>query len=396
MISQTVFWYVGFSALLNTAIALHSTVYTLYLISKGLNLFEVNLVNVVFYVTLSLFEIPTGAYADIFGRKSSLVLSAAVQAAGCLVYFSSNHIWGFMLAESILAIGVTLMSGAFDAWAVDRLKHFGHEGDLAKIFVKKARWQQFSSIVAGFAGAYLGSVYLGLPWLLSGILLIGIAILAQVVLKEEYFSRSVTSMRHGLVSMKGIAKDSFYLGLKLKPVKFLLALGLVQYASIMAYNMQWQPWFEQAFQSRQLLGWLWVGMSLAVLFGNKLVVWLREKSGGVEKALLVSQLAIALFGAITVWVPVFGLSLLSFLLHEVPRGTFRPLSDAYLHKHVPSGQRATLGSFQSMAHHAGGAVGLAVSGLVAQRFGIPAAWYVSSLTLVVGSWLVYKKYSQPA
>jgi predicted MFS family arabinose efflux permease len=164
----------------------------------------------------------------------------------------------------------------------------------------------------------------------------------------------------------------------------------------MAYNMQWQPWFEQAFQSRQLLGWLWVGMALAVLLGNKLVVWLREKSGGVEKALLVSQLAIALFGAITVWVPVFGLSLLSFLLHEVPRGTFRPLSDAYLHKHIPSGQRATLGSFQSMAHHAGGAVGLAVSGLVAQRFGIPAAWYVSSLTLVVGSWLVYKKYSQPA
>ncbi len=80
MIGQTVFWYVGFSALLNAAIALHSTVYTLYLISKGLNLFEVNLVNVVFYVTLSLFEIPTGAYADIFGRKSSLVLSAAVHA----------------------------------------------------------------------------------------------------------------------------------------------------------------------------------------------------------------------------------------------------------------------------------------------------------------------------
>ncbi len=392
MIRQTIFWYIGFSALMNSAIALHSTVYVLYLLSKGLNLFEVSLVNVAFYVTLTLFEIPTGAYADIFGRKSSFVLSAIIQSLGCLIYFVAGSLPGFILAEVVLAIGVTLMSGAFDAWAVDRLKHFGHNGDMVKVFSRKAKWQQVVSIAAGLIGAYIGAYHLGLPWLVSSVLLMVTAVLAYVVLKEEYFSLTAQGLRHGLSFMKQNAWLSIQFAFKLKPVRFLLSLGLVQYFSVMAYNMQWQPWFENLFNDRSLLGWLWVGMSLSVLAGNYMSSRLASALGGNEKALVACQIAIAVPAIFTVFFPVLGISLAAFLLHELPRGTFRPLSDTFLHTHIPSLQRATIGSVQSMAHHVGGAVGLLVSGWVANRFGIPAAWYVSSLVLIIGSVAVYRKF----
>ena len=70
-----------------------SAVYVTFLISKGLNLFEVNLVNFVFFTTLFICEIPTGAFADVFGRKLSFVISCMLFALGMFVYGTAKSFW---------------------------------------------------------------------------------------------------------------------------------------------------------------------------------------------------------------------------------------------------------------------------------------------------------------
>jgi len=77
------------------------------LLSRGLNLFQINLVNVAFYTTLFVFGIPTGAFADIFGRKTSVVLAGIFNALGTLVYYLATGFLGFAAAEILLAIGST-------------------------------------------------------------------------------------------------------------------------------------------------------------------------------------------------------------------------------------------------------------------------------------------------
>src|SRR3989344_4988983 len=98
------------------SISFIAAVYVTFLISKGLNLFEVNLVNFVFFTTLFICEIPTGAVADVFGRKVSFVCSCFLYALGMFIYSASNSFWGFALAEMTAAIGNTFASGAFQAW----------------------------------------------------------------------------------------------------------------------------------------------------------------------------------------------------------------------------------------------------------------------------------------
>ena len=85
------------------------------------------------------------------------------------------------------------------------------------------------------------------------------------------------------------------------------------------------------------------------------------------------------------WAP---LIVILFLLHEVPRGCWNPLIDSYLQKRIPSHERATIASFCAIAPHIGGVVGLVVSGLIAQFFGISTAWIVSGASLIIGSLLV--------
>src|SRR6185369_4258736 len=100
-----------------------SAIYVTFLIHNGLNLFQVNLVNAIFFLTLFLCEIPTGAFADIFGRKTSFVAACGMLCASMFVYGSSHTFFGFVLAEMLGAVGTTFRSGAFQAWLVDSLKH---------------------------------------------------------------------------------------------------------------------------------------------------------------------------------------------------------------------------------------------------------------------------------
>src|SRR3989344_7391935 len=104
MVKSTIRLYLLLKALSTLGISFISAVYVTFLLSKGLNLFEVNLVNAVFFTTLFLFEIPTGAFADIFGRKASVIAACLLFSLGMFVYAASGSFWAFALAEVTAAI----------------------------------------------------------------------------------------------------------------------------------------------------------------------------------------------------------------------------------------------------------------------------------------------------
>ena len=70
--TKTIYYLILF--LSSFAVSTISATYVLFLLSQGLDLLQVNLVNVAFMVGIFIFEIPTGAYADNFGRRKSLVI----------------------------------------------------------------------------------------------------------------------------------------------------------------------------------------------------------------------------------------------------------------------------------------------------------------------------------
>jgi len=82
---------------------------------------RMNLVNAAFMLGTFVFEIPTGAYADFFGRKRSYVIHAGLLSLAGLIYFFSHSFLFFILAELIAAISFTFASGAIDAWLVDNV-----------------------------------------------------------------------------------------------------------------------------------------------------------------------------------------------------------------------------------------------------------------------------------
>ncbi|OHA67096.1 MAG: hypothetical protein A3C82_02490 [Candidatus Wildermuthbacteria bacterium RIFCSPHIGHO2_02_FULL_47_12] len=389
MARKTIQLYLLLTLVKNLGVSSIAATYVVFLISRGLNLFEVNLVNFVFFTALFLCEIPTGVVADVFGRKVSFVISCFLFSAGMFMYAASHSFLWFAFAEAISAVGSTFASGAFQAWLVDKLKHHNHAEPLGSIFVKEQWITQGVSIVGAIAGAFLADKNLAFPWIFGGVVMCVAGVLAFTFMKEEYFVRQHVSLQSGLKSMRATILASVRYSMQSRAMRFILVMGILQYFAIQAPNMQWQPFFSRFLPDKTSFGFLFGGISICMIIGSAFSLRFLRFMQDERRALVVSQIGIGAGIMATVLFNWFPLAVGVFLLHEVVRGLFRPLKDVYLNNSIPSQERATLISFESMSHHIGGMAGLLFSGFFAEYASIPTAWILSGGILIVTTlWLI--------
>lgn len=374
---KTFVWLSGASQF---ATALHFTTYVLFLRSLGMDFFFAGVVNVVFYVTLSLFEIPTGVVADVFGRKISYVVSRFIIAFGFVAYFFADSFWSCALAEFVLAIGMTFQTGAFDAWCVEELKAEGREDEIPKAFAGAEQATQAGGLAGAWVGAFVSSnLGLAAPWFIGGVLYLGFGFLGYFLMREKHFIRGEEK---SLSERSEEFKQTFLNGLRAvkdnSRVRFIFLIGSLYTFACMGPNMQWQPFFFEMVKEQWVLGWVYTAISLSIIFGSRISGAILNRMEDEEQVLKLSILIFGIWLIVTVLVPKnIWFALPPLLIHEFARGIFRPVKNAYLNSHLPSKERATAISFEAIAHHAGGGLGLLVSGYIAENYGISASWFLS-------------------
>lgn len=387
----TVRHYFLLKAVSHVGISSISAFYVTFLIAKGLNLLEVNMVNFFFYTTLFIFEIPTGAFADVFGRKLSYVISCCLFSLGMFCYGLADSFWEFVLAECISAVGATFASGAFRAWLIDRLRHQGFKGPMTSIFAKQQQIDGIVGMSAAMIGAFLSDKSLSLPWFMGGIFFAIAACLAMAYMREEdEFVHHKFSFRLGLRSMGQTIKFSAGYASRHHAVRFILIATTIQWVAVQAPNMQWQPLFGQFVSSQTKLGFVYTSISLSIMAGAALAPIFLARIRDEKRAISITQTIIGLGICLTAVFDRLTPALTIFLVHEVARGMFIPLKDVYLNDNIPSKERATLISFDSIARHIGGMIGLIASGILAQYASMGTAWIISG-TLLMATTIVLLK-----
>src|SRR4030095_5949538 len=91
----------------------------------------------------------------------------------------------FLVAEVIDAVGTTLATGAFDAWAVDGMRDDGDHRPPDRVVARAMMLGQAVAIVGGFSAAQLAQRDIALPWLMgtSGFLLC--ALVGMISMRER-------------------------------------------------------------------------------------------------------------------------------------------------------------------------------------------------------------------
>ncbi len=120
------------------------------------------------YVLMFLMELPTGVFADLWGRKISCAIGAFINASGLfLIAFFPSTTW-IIVGTMIRAIGESTMSGANSALIYDTLKENNREEEYVKVAARESMIVQTGLILATFLGGYLYSISKTLPFFLTG------------------------------------------------------------------------------------------------------------------------------------------------------------------------------------------------------------------------------------
>lgn len=338
-------------------------------------------------------EMPTGAFADKHGRKKAVVLSCLVLTIANLIYFFSNNFWEFVIAECIAALGLTMHNGAFQAWIFDSLKHHLYQGDINEVQRKITQYGRIGVIVGCVAGGYLAVSNLAFPWLASSFGTILAGLYCIFFLKEEYHGKDCVKHRSSIFT---IAIHTFKKGLKNKYLLYLGSFELILIASFQGFNMQWTIRFKDVYKMSMVnMGYVMGFVIIALYIGSYLAKRILKKSEGSDVKIKAStivayQLPTAVFMILTVVFTNAPIALSCFFLHEVARGIFEPLRTIYVNIHGKTRVRATVHSFNGMMNKFGAALGLVISGIVAQTWSIEVCWLLSGFTLLITTILFIK------
>ncbi len=89
--------------------------------SNGLSMKDIMILQAVYSIAIVVLEVPSGYLADVIGRKKTLIIGAVFGVFGFTTYSLSFGFMGFLVAEIILGIGQSCISGADSAMLYDSL-----------------------------------------------------------------------------------------------------------------------------------------------------------------------------------------------------------------------------------------------------------------------------------
>jgi MFS family permease len=107
------------------------------------------------YFIQLIMELPTGAFADMVGKRWSVILSYLLTAIGMFMIPFAHTFAHFLLIESLVGIGSALFSGAQEALLYDSLKQEGNEADFSRVMTKDGFWYQIGLMVSTGLGGIM-------------------------------------------------------------------------------------------------------------------------------------------------------------------------------------------------------------------------------------------------
>jgi DHA3 family tetracycline resistance protein-like MFS transporter len=355
----------------------------------GLNPLELVLIGTVGEISYFLLEVPTGAIADSYSRRASVILGLVVGGASMIVIGLTQDYRVLLFGSVLWGLGSALQSGAYEAWITDE---HGLDG-ITGVFLRGAQFAYSGAIVGAILGVAVATQDLAAALFFGGAVTIATGVVCLFVMPERGFQRrpaaerlsAARELKRNAVAGAGLIRGHHIL---------LLIVGITIFFGAASEGLD-RLW--EAHLIRDVgLPELW-GLDPVVWFGVFNVVGLA--AGVVITSLLVprfayagnAQLAAALLvvtAILSVGMIVFGLATGfavaagAYLVARLARRINEPLYAAWLNRNIEdSSVRATVNSLVGQSDAVGEIAGGPAIGVVATLSGMRAALVASGLLL---------------
>lgn len=352
---------------------------TLFLLDAGLTNAQAFAANAFFTVGLVLFEVPTGVIADVRGRRISYLLGTLTLTIATILYLVLWQIrapfWAWAIVSAFLGLGFTFFSGAVQAWLVDALHATGFDGDLESVFAKGEIVEGVAMLGGSVAGGLLAQfTNLGVPYVARAIVLGITFVLAFHWMRDLGFEPKPTST-------KSVLREAIRYGVANPPVRWVMfANFFTDGVSIFAFYAM-QPYLLQLYGNPDAY---WVaGLAAAIVGGAQiggglLVARIMRLARRRTTVLLLSVVLSTVVLLAIGFLPTFWMALVLLVLWGLLFAMVMPVRQAYVNALIPSQQRATVLSMDSLVGSTGGVVAQPLLGRSADLWGYPASYVCSA------------------
>jgi len=302
--------------------------------SNGLSMKDIMVLQAFYSVAIVVLEIPSGYMADVIGRKKTLIIGAIFGTTGFMTYSLSHGFTGFLVAEIILGIGQSCISGADSAMLYDSLLEKGQKEKYTRYEGRITSLGNIAEAVAGIIGGLLAGISLRLPYIAQTAISL-IALPAAITLREP--ARKVPLIRASFMEILRIANFALFRDRPLRRNIFFSAI-----TGTATLTMAWfaQPFFEYSKIDILWFGVLWTSLNLTAALASYSAHYFERRLGRTRSILLIALLIPCGYIALGRFHEPTGLIIL-FLFYLV-RGFATPVLKDYINRLASSHIRATV------------------------------------------------------
>lgn len=366
-----------------------------FMISRGLTFRDIMILGGMYSAVVIVIEVPTGAFADRIGRRTSMMCGALIMAASCLIAYQADSFAEFLVSESMAAISMSLCSGADSAYLFDLLAENGVAHEYGRRESTASAWHQAGSAVAFAGGGFLAEIDLALPYLVTAAVALA-AFATAFTLGDDRtrFGKPATPLRIELLlewrSWTSHMRSAFGDVLRNGRLAWIIGYSAVVFVLLRATIYLYQPYLNARSFSYYEIGLIFAAVYLVASFVAHRGHVLRARFG--DEPLL--------------WLLLGGLALSFVLLEElrgpfviallavqaVANGLYSPLVKPLLNKEITdSSKRATILSVESIFRR--GAMGLfaPIAGLYGASSAMTLCGVIGLLGLVILATLAIRR-----
>ncbi len=352
----------------------------------GLDPFQMVLVGTVLEATCFLFEVPTGVVADLVSRRLSVIIGFFLIGVGFAFEGVVATFAAAVVGNVVWGIGYTFTSGALQAWITDEV---GEEA-VGPVFTRETQVDLGASVVGTLAAGLLGLVALRVPVVVSGVVLMGLAVGLLLVMPERHFHPTPRGERETFAHLRAQLVGGLRVARHRRVVRAFLLVSLLVGLSSEVFDRLWRVRLLDTFAMPDVFGgdealaftaFALVGTLISLAASLASGRWLPRRfvdehpAGPVVVAVTVQVLAV-------VGVAVLGnlwLVLACVWLRGAGQAFAGPIQAAWLNRNLESGTRATVLSMNGQADAIGQVAGGPPLGALASWASIPVALLVAAV-----------------
>jgi MFS family permease len=313
-----------------------------YWTSLGLTQANIYQLQVVFLLTVVALEVPSGHFADTYGRRKSIVFGQLVSGLAWIGYAFADSFTLLMIVEFLLGVGMSFISGADSALRYDSLIALNRSCEGLRSDSRSEAYAAWAEGIAGLIGGAFVLISLQAPLYAQAVWsLISMPIVFGLREAPIHQSESTTHPWRGVMD---VTRFSLHGHPQIK--------WLILYSSMLGsltYTMVWlmQPYYTQSGVPLGLFGLLWFIKHLFLGGFMYTAANFRQRLGLGRGLLLLPIVGVICYVLLGLHVAAWVLPVM--IGFELIRGVQNPLIRDEINQYVPSSIRATVLSVQGFA-----------------------------------------------